>query len=81
MIDDNADLQESYGNAGGNVFALRMGVPEEQKENVINALIENVKANNGHFDTGIFGTRFFFEVLAENGDFLQTEQNEYIIIE
>jgi len=23
----------------------------------------------------------FFEILAENGDFLQTEQNEYIIIE
>ena len=56
----------SYGNGGGNVLALRMGVPEGQKEKVVSALAENIKANKGHFDTGIFGTRFFFEVLAQN---------------
>jgi hypothetical protein len=30
-------------------------------------LKEDIKANNGHLDTGIFGTQFFFEVLSENG--------------
>jgi alpha-L-rhamnosidase len=57
----------SYGNGGGNVLALRMGVPENQHARVVNSLKENIKSNNGHFDTGIFGTRFFFEVLAQNG--------------
>ena len=33
----------------------------------INVAAENVKANGVHLDTGIFGTQFFFEVLAENG--------------
>ena len=57
----------SYGNAGGNIFALKMGVPEEQYPVVVEALKKNIKSNNGHFDTGIFGTRYFFEVLAANG--------------
>ncbi len=57
----------SYGDGGGNVLALRMGVPEERYERVIAALRENLKRTDGHLDTGIFGTRFFFEVLAENG--------------
>ncbi|MDZ7608311.1 MAG: family 78 glycoside hydrolase catalytic domain [Cyclobacteriaceae bacterium] len=57
----------SYGDGGGNVFALKMGVPEDQYIKVTTALKNSVAANNGHLDTGIFGTRFFFEVLAENG--------------
>lgn len=57
----------TYGKNGGNIFALRMGVPDEQYENVINSLKRDIKANAGHLDTGIFGTQFFFEVLAENG--------------
>ncbi len=57
----------SYGNGGGNILALKMGVPQEQYPKVISALKANIKANKGHLDTGIFGTRFFFEVLAENG--------------
>ncbi len=44
-----------------------MGVPESQYSNVIQALKNDIKANDGHLDTGIFGTQFFFEVLAENG--------------
>jgi len=44
-----------------------MGVPENQYIKVIKALKENIKANDGHLDTGIFGTQFFFEVLSENG--------------
>ncbi|NQU52423.1 MAG: family 78 glycoside hydrolase catalytic domain [Bacteroidetes bacterium] len=57
----------SYGDAGGNIFALKMGVPKSQYKKVIKALKENILANNGHLDTGIFGTQFFFEVLSENG--------------
>ncbi len=57
----------SYGKAGGNIFALKMGVPSNQYPRVIEALKNDIKANNGHLDTGIFGTQFFFEVLSENG--------------
>jgi alpha-L-rhamnosidase len=57
----------TYGKAGGNIFALRMGVPENQYPRVIKALKDDIKANNGNLDTGIFGTQFFFEVLSENG--------------
>ncbi len=58
--------KQTYGNGGGNVLALRMGVPDERKKAVLQSLVNNIKANDGHFDTGIFGTRYFFEVLAEN---------------
>ena len=57
----------SYGKSGGNIFALKMGVPDEQYNQVVNALKTDIKASKGHLDTGIFGTQFFFEVLAENG--------------
>jgi alpha-L-rhamnosidase len=57
----------SYGKAGGNIFALKMGVPNDQHPRVIGALKADIKANKGHLDTGIFGTQFFFEVLSENG--------------
>jgi alpha-L-rhamnosidase len=57
----------SYGDGGGNILALKMGVPEEQYDKVIAALRKSIAANGGHLDTGIFGTRFFFEVLAEHG--------------
>lgn len=57
----------TYGDGGGNIFALKMGVPADQYPRVISALKANIKANNGHLDTGIFGTQFFFEVLSDNG--------------
>jgi alpha-L-rhamnosidase len=57
----------TYGDGGGNILALKMGVPEEQHDKVVSALRQSIAANDGHLDTGIFGTRFFFEVLAENG--------------
>jgi alpha-L-rhamnosidase len=57
----------SYGIAGGNIFALRMGVPANQYQQVIEALKKDIAENKGHLDTGIFGTQFFFEVLTENG--------------
>jgi alpha-L-rhamnosidase len=54
----------TYGPAGGNIFALKMGVPEKQYEKVIHALKSDIEKNDGHLDTGIFGTQFFFEVLS-----------------
>jgi alpha-L-rhamnosidase len=57
----------TYGPFGGNIFALKMGVPAEQYPKIIEALKSDIAANEGHLDTGIFGTQFFFEVLAENG--------------
>ncbi len=57
----------SYGDAGGNILALKMGVPRKQYGGVVAALKSDIQKNKGHIDTGIIGTRFFFEVLAENG--------------
>ena len=57
----------TYGPYGGNIFALKMGVPADQKERVINALKKDIIAAGYHLDTGIFGTQFFFETLSENG--------------
>jgi alpha-L-rhamnosidase len=57
----------TYGDGGGNIFALKMKVPEERYDKVINSLKKDIGANKGHLDTGIFGTRYFFDVLSENG--------------
>ncbi len=57
----------TYGYGGGNILALKMGVPDEQTERVVGAIKSNLKASNGHIYTGIFGSRFFFEILAEYG--------------
>jgi len=58
---------KTYGKFGSNVFALAMGLPEDYKNIAVNALKENIDENNGHPFTGIFGTRYLFEILAENG--------------
>ncbi len=57
----------SYGDAGGNILALKMGVTDEQYAGVVAALKAGIRKNDGHIDTGIIGTRFFFEVLADHG--------------
>lgn len=57
----------SYGDYGSNIFALKMGVPEKYREAVLKSLQQEIAARDGHLNTGIFGTQFFFEVLAENG--------------
>ncbi len=57
----------SYGDGGGNILALKIGVPEDRYDRVLTAVKEGIRKNRGHLDTGIIGTRFFFEVLAENG--------------
>lgn len=57
----------SFGPNGANIFALKMGLPDDIRSKVITALKADIRANNGHLDTGIFGTQFFFEVLSANG--------------
>jgi alpha-L-rhamnosidase len=57
----------TYGPYGGNIFALKMGVPDDQNKRVLTALESDIHSANDHLDTGIFGTQFFFEVLSENG--------------
>lgn len=60
-------VKGSYGPYGGNIFALKMGVPADQYQRVIAALKADILLNGGNLDTGIFGTQFFFEVLSGNG--------------
>lgn len=57
----------SYGKYGSNVLALKLGVPEERRERVVKALVDNIAEVNDHLDTGIVGTRYLFEVLCDNG--------------
>lgn len=58
----------SYGTQGCDVFPLHTGiVPEKCKEKVIKNLRENIEKNKFTFDTGIFGTGYMLDVLAENG--------------
>ena len=59
---------KTYGDFGSNIFALVMGVPQHQYEEVVKTLYrEIVEKYDGHLNTGIFGTQFFFETLAANG--------------
>lgn len=57
----------SYGENGSNTLALRMGVPAEVHDKVVETLRNEILANGGHLNTGICGTQTFFETLAENG--------------
>jgi alpha-L-rhamnosidase len=59
--------QGSYGPSGGNVFALVMGVPDNQRARVVAALERDIVENDGHLDTGIYGTQFLFEILTQHG--------------
>ena len=59
---------KSYGDNGENVFALVIGVPKEDEADVIATLHDELAVrNNHHLNTGIFATRFLFEVLARYG--------------
>lgn len=57
----------SFGSNGANVFALRMGLPNNILPLVVESLKNEIISNNGHLNTGIFGTRYLFEVLADYG--------------
>ena len=57
----------SYGDFGSNILALAIGVPSECYSDVVESLKREIASHDGHLDTGIIGTKFFFEVLADNG--------------
>jgi len=58
----------TYGDYGSNVFALVMDVPKEHYSDVVKTWRnEIVEKYNGHLNTGIFGTQYFFETLAAHG--------------
>ena len=63
----------SYGDFGPNILALYMGMPEERKAMVIEALRREImETHDGHINTGFVTTKFFFETvknLAESGHF------------
>ena len=59
---------KTYGDFGGNIYALRIGVPTARKADVIQTLrSEIMDKHSGHINTGFLAARYFFEVLAENG--------------
>lgn len=58
----------SYGDFGANVFALTMGIPDEKRDLVVEALRQEIEdRHDSHLDTGIFGTQYLFETLARYG--------------
>lgn len=57
----------SYGENGSNVMALRMGVPADVRDKVVETLRNEILASGCHLNTGICGTQMFFETLADNG--------------
>lgn len=59
---------KSYGDYGANVFALHMGVPQECLADVVESFRSELSDKyNKHLNTGIFGTRRLFEMLAQYG--------------
>ena len=56
------------GRQGSDVFALAFGlVPEENKQQVFNALLEHLDKIDYHFDTGILATPLLLQVLTQFG--------------
>ena len=62
------DAQEgSYGPDECDVLALRIGVPEAERERVIADLKKKLAQRNNHIVTGFVAGRVFFEVLSDCG--------------
>ncbi len=57
----------TFGKYGANIFALKMGLDESMIKRVVDTVSKDIEQANGHLDTGIFGTRYLFEVLCEYG--------------
>ncbi|MBT30666.1 MAG: hypothetical protein CMO01_13485 [Thalassobius sp.] len=59
-----------YGNGGQTSLALALYfqlVPEADKQKVLDNLLQNIKEHNYHFDVGVVGLKFLYNVLRENG--------------
>lgn len=59
--------KHTYGDFGANILALVIGVPKDCLPDVIESLKCEIASHDGHLNTGITGTKFFFEILADNG--------------
>jgi alpha-L-rhamnosidase len=58
---------KTYGDYGSNIYALKIGVPQERQQEVKNTLRTEISQQyKGHLNTGMLGTQFFFETLAAN---------------
>lgn len=61
-------VQKSYGLAGSNVYALRMGVPEDRRKDVTETLRHEIEVDGkGCINTGFLAAKYFFETLADCG--------------
>ncbi len=50
------------------IVPLALGlVPDEYKESVVNALVNDIRAKDTHLDVGIIGTKYILPVLSDNG--------------
>lgn len=62
--------RKSYGNGGQTALSLALGcglVPESEKEAVLENLIQDIRAQNYHFDCGVVGLKFTINTLLEHG--------------
>jgi alpha-L-rhamnosidase len=60
--------QYGIGRQGANVFPLAFGmVPEEERQAVFQALLDQLESIQYHFDTGILATPLLLKILTENG--------------
>lgn len=60
----------SYGNGGQTSLALGLYhdlVPEEEEEQVFDNLISDIEQRGYHFDVGVVGLKYLFNVLRERG--------------
>lgn len=58
----------TYGDFGPNILALYMGVPDDRREAVVEALRQEIMTTyDGHINTGFVISKFFFETLSDCG--------------
>jgi len=56
------------GSQAANVFMLYLNVvPDNQRANVVESLVRDIRARGNHLSTGNICTRYIFEVLCDNG--------------
>ena len=64
------DADGTYGNGGQTSQALALYhrlVQKDAEEKVLNNLLEDIKKQNYHFDVGVVGLKYLFNVLSDNG--------------
>ena len=60
--------EKSYGKAGSNVYALRMGVPDDCRKDVVETLRREILVDNDScLNTGFVATKYLFETLTDCG--------------